>query len=93
MESMLRSTRVSCEYIDGVMRTLLFNNYVIDRLASKQLEITAPGDTYFILLILTDGKISDMPQTLEAIVKVNSRLYGLSSCTLTELYLYFIVIY
>ena len=28
------------------------------------------GDNYFILLILTDGVITDMPQTSEAIVQV-----------------------
>ena len=29
-----------------------------------------PGNNYFILLILTDGIITDMPQTCEAIVNV-----------------------
>ena len=29
------------------------------------------GDEYFILLIITDGIITDMPQTCEAIVNVS----------------------
>ena len=31
------------------------------------------GNNYFILLILTDGVITDMPQTTEAIVNVRIR--------------------
>lgn len=30
------------------------------------------GTSYFVLLIITDGVISDMPQTLEAIVQASS---------------------
>jgi len=37
------------------------------------------GENYFILLILTDGIITDMPQTCEAIVNV-------SVCRLNEVY-------
>ncbi len=32
----------------------------------------ADGNSYFILLILTDGVITDMPQTCEAIVNASS---------------------
>ncbi len=34
------------------------------------------GENYFILLILTDGIISDMPQTCEAIVNVSLFLHN-----------------
>ena len=33
------------------------------------------GNNYFILLILTDGIITDMPQTTEAIVNVSFVMY------------------
>ena len=40
------------------------------------------GKNYFVLLILTDGIITDMPQTTEAIVNVSSFLFNSSYITL-----------
>ena len=34
-----------------------------------------PGDNYFVLLIITDGVITDMPQTKQAIVSVRTCIY------------------
>ena len=45
----------------------LLKNYIIIRFASAARD----GNDYFILLIVTDGIITDMPQTTEAIVNVS----------------------
>ena len=42
------------------------------------------GNNYFILLILTDGVITDMPQTTEAIVNVCNSCVVTSSCCVTH---------
>lgn len=47
------------------------------------------GSQYFVLLIITDGVISDMAQTKEAIVNVSSTGYASSSdhCVVMNSYL------
>ena len=42
----------------------------------------ATGNDYFILLIITDGIITDMPQTTEAIVNVSRLVLNLSLVSL-----------
>lgn len=73
-----------CQGIDGVLqayyRTLncvqLYGptNFapVINHIARLASDSGPPGSNYFILLILTDGIITDMPQTSEAIVNAAS---------------------
>lgn len=77
-------TNPYCQGIDGVMqayyRTLqavqLYGptNFapVINHVARIASQMGRSGDNYFILLILTDGIITDMPQTSEAIVNASS---------------------
>ena len=52
------------------MKTITYCDAIFTRFAAQRRD----GNDYFILLIITDGIITDMPQTCEAIVSV-SRLY------------------
>ena len=47
------------------------------------------GDEYFILLIITDGIITDMPQTCEAIVNVGT--LKLTHCVLGNFSCFFVI--
>ena len=58
---------IECKLLLIVTTTLAY--FVVFRLARENSD---NGKNYFILLMLTDGCIMDMPETSEAIVKVSN---------------------
>ena len=53
-----------------LLQSCVFESEIIYNLNRIASQMKTGGEHYFILLILTDGIITDMPQTCEAVVNV-----------------------
>lgn len=72
--------RLGTQHSDGLRHSLLhspcckFKHSLVLLLLTSLAQQTDDGSQYFILLILTDGIICDMPQTKAAVVNVSGSL-------------------